>query len=72
MNSILDLSSESNQLFVASVLAVLCESSPITISLQDIEKYWRGDIKRLQYDMVADAEGKTGSITFSLKDKWNK
>lgn len=70
MNNILDLTNEYNQLFIASVIAVLCEASPITISIQDIRKYFMGDVQRLQYDMVSD--GKTGSITFSLKEKTNE
>lgn len=64
-NNLLDLSDEKNQLFIACVVCVLCEQSPITINLDDIRKYWMGEIKNLQYDMASD--GKSGSITFSLK-----
>ena len=67
MNNILDLSKEENQRFIASVICVLCEQSPITIDLRDIGRYWDGEIKNLQYDMATDLEGKSGSITFSLK-----
>lgn len=68
MNNLLDLSTEGNQRFIASVLCVLCERNPITLDLRDIEKYWNGEIGRLQYDLVADEDAKEGSITFSLKD----
>lgn len=67
MNNLLDLSKEENQRFIASVICVLCEQSPITIDLRDIERYWNGDIQNLQYDMAKDVETKLGSITFSLK-----
>ena len=69
MNNLLDLSKEENQQFIASVIAVLCENSPITIRLEDIQPYWCGEIARLQYDMISDNDGKTGVVTFSLKDK---
>lgn len=69
MNNILDGTNPENFLFLASVIAVLCENSPITIDLRDIEKYWNGGIRKLQYDMARDAGGKQGSITFSLKEK---
>lgn len=69
MKNLLDPNEEYNFLFLASALAVLCESSPITLDLRDIERFWSGDIKRFQYDMVSDPSGKTGSITFSLKEK---
>lgn len=69
MNNLLDLSIEENQRFLASVLCVLCESSPITLDLNDIKAYWDGEIGRLQYDLVANDDAKQGSITFSLKDK---
>ena len=65
-NNFLDLSDKNNQLFIASILCTLC---PITIDLQDIEKFWYGDVSRLHYDLKADTEGKTGTITFTLKDK---
>lgn len=67
MNNLLDPKIENNFLFLASVIAVMCETSPITIDLKDIERYWKGDIARLQYDLVY-WQGQ-GSITFSLKDK---
>lgn len=67
--NLLDPQREHNFLFIASVIAVLCENSPITVSLADIEKYWDGDISRLQYDMAVNANVKDGVITFSLKDK---
>ena len=67
MNNILDLSDEYNQRFIASVICVLCEKAPLTIELSDIEKYWSGEIKRLQYDMVSDVRMLKGTITFSLK-----
>ena len=66
INNLLDLSDENNQRFIASVICTLC---PITVNLQDVEKFWSGEIERLQYDLKADVEGKTGTITFSLKDK---
>lgn len=66
-NNLLDLSKELNQLFIASVIAVLCEQSPITLDLRDVERYWRGEIKRLRYDLVT--QNGSGSITFSLRDK---
>ena len=69
MNNILDKNGEHNFLFLASVIAVLCENSPVTIDLKDIEKYWSGEIARLQYDMVSSATEKQGSITFSLKKR---
>lgn len=69
MNNILDLTKPENQQFIASVIAALCEDGPITIELQDIEKFWCGEIQRLQYDMVSDLEGRVGFVTFSLKDK---
>ena len=62
--NLLDLSDERSQLFIASCLAVLCESYPIRISLKDVQKYWNGEIRRLQYDMIPDIN--SGSITFSL------
>lgn len=67
MNNILS-PSENNHLFLASVIAVLCEKSPITLDLRDIEKFWSGQIIRLQYNLEADEKGQRGSITFSLKD----
>jgi hypothetical protein len=69
MNNILDMTNEYNQLFIASVIAVLCESSPITLELKDIERYWSGDIKRLQYDLVANEQEQSGHITFSLREE---
>ena len=69
MNNILDLSKKENQQFIASIIAVLCENHPITIRIEDVEKYWYGEIQRLQYDMVMDVGSNTGSITFSLKDE---
>jgi hypothetical protein len=69
MNNILDPNGEHNFLFLASVIAVLCEASPITVQLSDVERYWKGGIERLQYDMVADVGSKQGVITFSLKNK---
>lgn len=66
LNNILTYS-EKNFLFLASVIAVLCEGSPITIDLKDIEGFWAGEIQRLQYDLVF--ENKQGCITFSLKEK---
>jgi len=67
MNNVLDLTQEFNQLFIASVICVLCEQESIEIDLQDIEKYWQGEVSRLQYDMKVDIQGKSGTITFSLK-----
>lgn len=69
MNNILDANNKHNHMFLASVIAVLCESSPITLDLRDVEKYWSGGISRLQYDLVADTEKKQGSITFSLRNE---
>lgn len=69
MNNILDSKNEHNFLFLASVIAVLCEASPITLNLKDVEKYWKGEIRRLQYDLVCDTNVQQGSITFSLKIK---
>jgi hypothetical protein len=69
LNNILDSKNEHNFLFLASVIAVLCENSPVTLDLQDVEHYWSGDIQRLQYDLCADEKGQQGSITFSLKPK---
>ncbi|MCR4311507.1 MAG: hypothetical protein NUV54_03020, partial [Candidatus Taylorbacteria bacterium] len=63
MNNVLDLTKEFNQLFIASVICVLCERESIEIDLQDIEKYWLGGVSRLQYDMKADLQGKSGTIT---------
>ena len=68
MNNLLDLSDDKNQLFIASVIAVLCENGPIKLNLKDIEKYWNGDIQRLQYDLFANTNVKEGTITFSLKE----
>lgn len=68
MNNLLDLSDEGNQRFIGSVLCVLCKDSPLTLDLLDIEKFWNGDVIKLQYDLRADVEGKTGTVTFSLKD----
>lgn len=49
MNNILDPNGDSNNfLFLASVIAVLCEDGPITLSLSDIERFWKSDIQRLQ------------------------
>lgn len=67
MNNILDPSGKYNFLFLASVIAVLCEQSPITLSIDDVERFWAGEIQRLQYDMIASGDGKHGAITFSLK-----
>lgn len=69
MNNILDANDKTNHLFLSSVIAVLCENFPITIRLEDIEKFWNGEIVRLQYDMIYDVDKKQGSITFSLKEK---
>lgn len=68
MNNILDLTQEFNQLFIASVICVLCERESIEIDLQDIEKYWRSEVSRLQYDIRSNDVG-GGTITFSLKPK---
>lgn len=67
MNNLLNPENKDNFLFLASCIAVLCEQSPITLNLSDVERFWVRDIQRLKYDMVS--EGKSGSITFSLKDK---
>jgi hypothetical protein len=69
-NNLLNLRDERNQLFIASVIAVLCEQAPITIRLKDIEKYWSREIQRLQYDMILDVDN--GTITFNLKEKTNE
>lgn len=69
MNNLLDPNVEHNFLFLASVIAVLCETSPITVDLKDVERYWKGDIARLQYDLVANVNVTQGAITFSLKEK---
>ena len=69
MNNLLDGSKEHNFLFLASVIAVLCKEEPITVELKDVEEFWYGEIARLQYDLVADMNTKTGHITFSLKEK---
>lgn len=70
LNNLLDSrGSEHNFLFIASVIAVLCERSPITLDLRDVEKYWNGDISRLQYNLVYDGKQQEGSVTFSLKEK---
>ena len=69
-NNILDpKGSPNNFLFLASVIAVLCEDSPLTVRMEDVKRFWDGDISKLQYDMVADLNTKTGVITFSLKEK---
>ena len=69
MNNLLDSGAENNFLFLASVIAVLCETSPITLDLKDVERYWKGDIAKLQYDLVVNSDVRQGSITFSLKEK---
>ena len=52
-NNILDPNGdENNFLFLASVVAVLCESGPITVSLSDVKKYWKSEIRRLHYNLV--------------------
>lgn len=68
MNNILDKNGENNFLFLASVIAHLCEKSPIVMDLAEIEKYWSGSITRLQYDIHSNGKG-GGAITFSLRDK---
>ena len=65
MNNILNPhGNDNNFLFLASVIAHLCEEGPVTMDLVDIEKFWTGDITRLQYDIYD-----TKKITFSLKSK---
>lgn len=72
MNNLLDKNGENNFLFLASVIAVLCEQSPVTVNLKDIEKFWKGEIQRLQYDLIADVDTKNGIVIFSLKEKINE
>lgn len=68
-NNLLDQNGEHNFLFLASVIASLCEKGHLTVNLSDIERFWGGDIIRLQYNIVCDIEKKAGHIVFSLKEK---
>ena len=70
MNNMLDLKKGENQLFVACVLSILCEDSPLVIDISKIKKYWDGEYKRLQYNLeISDEDATEGFVTFSLEDK---